>query len=228
MTDILAMPRFLEGDGTARVRIEGFERVREAHDRGGGIILVTGHFGNWELLGHMWANLGVPVAGIARPLDNPYLDAWLHRVRTGNGNRVIHRDGAILQSLRVLRQGGTVAVLIDQRPKRGGYRVPFFGVDAYTTEGLGALALGSRAAVLPAFMVNEADGTWRLAVEPAVPVVRTGDWQADGLRLTAECTAILERWVRSYPDQWLWTHRRWAQPREGVGPGRNADGRAGS
>lgn len=218
--DMLAAERYLAEDLAARVRIEGLEHLRAAHARGKGVIGVTGHLGQWEYLALTWARLGVPLAVIARPLDNPYLEARLVRLRTANGNSVIDKRRGFRQALSVLRAGGGVGILIDQRPKRGGLEVPFFGASAHTTEGLAGLALRSEAAVVPVFMLREPDGTWRLAFEPEVEVPRTGDSGADALRLTAECTAILEKWIRRYPDQWLWTHRRWAAPRFGSGRGR--------
>jgi KDO2-lipid IV(A) lauroyltransferase len=214
--ETLAFQRYLVDNVDGHVRVEGLEHLREAYGRGKGVIGFTGHLGHWELLSFMFGRLGMPATGIARPLDNPYLEARLVRLRTLTGNRVINKRGAFHEALAVLRGGGVLGIWIDQRPKRGGIKVPFFGSDAYTTDGLARLALASEAAVVPSFTVQEADRSWRMVIEPEVPVVRTGDADADAYRLTADCTAILERWVRQYPEQWLWTHRRWAVPRLGV------------
>jgi KDO2-lipid IV(A) lauroyltransferase len=213
--ETLAFERYLTEGVDARVRVEGFERVREAHATGRGILTFTGHLGHWELLAFMFGRLGMPCTGIARPLDNPHLEARLLWLRTLSGNRVMSKRGAFPEALAVLQQGGILGIWIDQRPKRGGVPVPFFGTDAWTTDGLARLAMASAAVVLPCFLVREHDGSFRMAIEPAVPVPRTGDVEADSRRLTADCTAILERWVRRYPDQWLWTHRRWAAPSHG-------------
>jgi KDO2-lipid IV(A) lauroyltransferase len=221
--ETLAFRRYLTEGVDARVRVEGFEHVREAHARGCGVIAVTGHLGHWELLGFMFARLGTTIAGIARPLDNPYLEARLTRLRTLTGNRVINKRGAFREALAMLQNGGFIGILIDQRPKRGGVRVPFFGVDAYTTDGLARLALASNAAIVPSFLVRQIDGSWRMVMEPEVPVARTRDVEADTHRITADCTAILERWVRRYPEQWLWTHRRWAAPRLDPRDAQNAE-----
>ena len=214
--ETLAFQQYLAEDVDAHVRVEGFEHLREAHGKGRGVIGFTGHLGHWELLSFMFGRLGMPATGIARPLDNPYLEERLVRLRTLTGNRVINKHGAFREALAVLQGGGVLGIWIDQRPKRGGITVPFFGNDAYTTDGLARLALASEAAVLPCFAVQEADRSWRMVIEPAVTVVRTGNAEADAYRITADCTAILERWVRRYPDQWLWTHRRWAVPTLGA------------
>ena len=217
--ETLAFQRYVAENMDARVRVEGLELLREALGKGKGVIGFTGHLGDWELLSFMFGRLGMPATGIARPLDNPYLERRLVRLRTLTGNRVINKRGAFREALAVLQGGGFLGIWIDQRPKRGGVKVPFFGNDAYTTDGLARLALASEAAVMPCFAVREADGSWRMVIEPAVPVVRTGDVETDTYRITADCTAILERWVRRYPDQWLWTHRRWAVPKLGARAG---------
>jgi KDO2-lipid IV(A) lauroyltransferase len=212
--ETLAFRRYLIEAVDARVRVEGLEHLREAYARGHGVLAVSGHLGNWELMSLMFGRLGMPASGIVRPLDNPYLEERLTRLRMLTGNRVINRRGAYRAALAVLQQGGILGTMIDQRPKRGGIPVPFFGTPAYTTDGLARLAINSDAAVVPCYAVDERDGSWRMIIEPAVPVVRTGDVAVDQYRITAECTAIIERWVRRYPDQWLWTHRRWAVPTE--------------
>jgi Kdo2-lipid IVA lauroyltransferase/acyltransferase len=210
--ETLAFRRYMAEAVDARVRVEGFEHLREAHGRGHGVIAFTGHLGHWELLAFMFGRLGMPATGVARPLDNPHLEERLARLRTLSGNRVINKRGAFREALSVLQHGGVLGIWIDQRPKRGGIPVPFFGTDAYTTDGPARLALDSDAALVPCFLVRERDGSWRMIVEPEVPVTRTGNVETDSYRITADCTAILERWVRRYPDQWLWTHRRWAVP----------------
>jgi len=214
--ETLAFERYLAGEPDAAVRAEGVEHLRAVLARGRGAIGFTGHLGHWELLALTLGHLGVPIASIVRPLDNPYLEARLARLRTLSGNGVIDKHAAFRQALLHLRRGGGLGLPIDQRPKRGGIPVPFFGHDAYTTDGLAELAFASDAGVVPCFVVQEPNGTWRMVIEPELTVPRTGDRAADAYRLTADCTAILERWVRRYPDQWLWTHRRWAVPTYGV------------
>jgi len=199
-------------------RLEGDEHVRAAAARGRGVILFTGHLGCWEFIAPVLGRAGLPATGIARPLDNPYLERRLQQVRTATGCRVISRRGAFPEALAVLRHGGLLGIWIDQRPKRGGIRVPFFGHPAWTTDGLARFALASEAAVIPVRAVFEPDGGVLVTCEPEVRVARTGDEAADAYQLTAACTATIERWVRRWPDQYLWTHRRWAVPRGGTDP----------
>ena len=111
--------------------------------------------------------------------------------------------------LKTLRGGGGVAILIDQDARDTGVFVPFFGRPASTTPALASLALKTGAAVVPVFSVPQPDGSYRVIYQAPVPIQPSGDHDADVLRITADCTTIIERWVRSHPQLWLWMHRRW-------------------
>jgi Kdo2-lipid IVA lauroyltransferase/acyltransferase len=195
---------------------EGMEQLHAALARGKGVIVFTGHLGNWELLAINGGRSGLPVASIARPLDNPLLEQRLAAARSVHGNALINKRGAVIEAMSALRQGRLVGILIDQRPKQGGVAVPFFGRPAFTTEALAVLALRTGAAVFPGFAVLEDEQSWHVVIGQEVEIRRTGNSPADVVRVTAACTAIVEQWVRRYPEQWLWTHRRWAVPRHGV------------
>jgi KDO2-lipid IV(A) lauroyltransferase len=208
MVETAAAHRFAADENSGRIRVEGVEHLRTAHARGRGLLGFTGHFGNWELLRLAGAHHGVASLTIARPLDNPVLDAHLTRLRGLMGNRVTAKRGAVLAALSHLREGGTVSMMIDQRPERSGLAVPFFGCQAFAAATLAVLAIRTGAAIVPSFAVLEPDGSWHVVYEPEVEVVRTGDLREDSLRIMTTCTAILERWIRQYPEQWLWTHAR--------------------
>jgi KDO2-lipid IV(A) lauroyltransferase len=153
--------------------------------------------------------LGIPFAVIARPLDNPALDQRLVGLRRGSGNEVIPKRRAVRETMRALGRGSGVAILIDQDARQDGVFVPFFGRMASTTPTLALLALRTEAPIVPVFACVETDGTISVHIEPVVEPEPTGDRDADVLRVSAACTAIVERWVRRHPEQWLWMHRRW-------------------
>ncbi|MFQ6672195.1 MAG: lysophospholipid acyltransferase family protein [Candidatus Tectimicrobiota bacterium] len=199
------------------VEIEGQDHFRKALDGGKGTLILTGHFGNWELMGLVPSIHGYPVGVVARPADNPAIDRELARLRSRFGNRVIPKRTALRESLRMLRAGGVVAILIDQNvAEREGIFVEFFGRPACTTPTLALLALKTDATVLPTFCVRTADGAHRVIVEPPVPIVRSGDTERDVVLNTQRFTGVIERYVRQYPDHWLWMHRRWkTQPKPG-------------
>jgi len=162
----------------------------------------------------------VPFAVIARPLDNPALDRRLIALRGGTGNAVIPKRRAVRETMKALARGSGVAILIDQDSREDGVFVPFFGRLASTTPTLALLALRTEAPIIPVFARVNADGTIAISIEPAVPVDAGPDRDADVARITAACTAVVERWVRKDPEQWLWMHRRWKTRPPGETPDR--------
>ncbi len=192
----------------AAVDIEGEERVRQAQQRGRGILFFTGHFGYWEIQAMVHALRGNKVAMLARPLDNPHLHLWLERIRTRTGGTVIYRQGAVRKMLRELASNHSIAVLIDQQMHSDAVNVDFFQRPAATTTALAALALRTGAAVIPVFALPLPGGRYRLIFEHPVEPPRAAD--ADAVRqFTQQCTDVLEMYVRRHPERWLWLHRRW-------------------
>ena len=161
--------------------------------------------------------LDIPFSVIARPLDNPALDRRLIGLRRTTGNAVIPKRRAVRETMKAVARGSGVAILIDQDAGRDGVFVPYFGRLASTTPTLALLALRTEAPIVPVFARVEPDGTIAVHIEPVVEARATGDRDADVVRLTAACTAIVERWARSTPEQWLWMHRRW-KTRPATGP----------
>jgi KDO2-lipid IV(A) lauroyltransferase len=207
--DALTFPALSDSSVGSIVHYEGLDHIRGAYARGKGVLLFSGHFGHWELVAVMQGFLGLPLALVTRRLDNPLLEERVARLRTLSGNVIIHRQGAVREMLKALRKNVGIAIVIDQDAKRGGVFVPFFGRLASTTPTLAAIALKTGAPIVPVFSVPKPDGSYRVIYEPEVKVVDTGDREADVYRLTAECTAIIEHWVRRHPEFWLWMHRRW-------------------
>ncbi len=196
--------------GSTAFQMEGLERAVEARARGRGVLLLTAHFGPWELLPLSAALHYEPIHVVARPMDNPWLDDWLTALRERGGNRVIRKREAVQAILQVLRRGETVGVLIDQHvSEREGVVVPFFGRPASTVAAPALLALRSGAAVLPVGITRTARGRYRVGIRPEVAVRRSGDLKADVVENTARFTAAIEAIVREQPDHWFWVHRRW-------------------
>jgi KDO2-lipid IV(A) lauroyltransferase len=190
------------------VRAEGLEHLRTALDKGRGLLGFSGHLGNWELLHLALGHHGLPSLAVVRPLDNPRLEKRLENLRGLGGNGIVARRGAVSSVLKLLREGRFVTMLIDQRSEDSGIPVSFLGRRAFAADALAVLALRTGAPIVPGFAVLEPDGSWHVVIEPEVPVVASGDLHADIQRVMTDCTAILERWVRRYPEQWLWTHAK--------------------
>jgi Kdo2-lipid IVA lauroyltransferase/acyltransferase len=218
LLDALAFPRLSAGSVGSVVRYEGVEHIRAAYARGRGVILFSAHYGHWELVALMQGYLGMRLALVARPLDNPFLERMLARLRSGSGNVIIHKRNAVREMLRAIRGGIGVAIVIDQDARDQGVFVPFLGRPASTTPTLALLALRTGAAVIPVFSVPLGGGAWKVVYEPEVEVRDTGEREADVLRLTAAATAIVETWVRRHPELWLWMHRRFKSAPTGGDP----------
>jgi KDO2-lipid IV(A) lauroyltransferase len=189
----------------------GLAHLREAEKNKRGVIFLTGHLGAWELHSFGWSALEYPLSFLVRPLDNPRIEEMIEAVRTRFGNRAIDKQSAARQSLRVLREGGTLGILSDLNTQtREGVFVPFFGKLACTTAGIATLALKTDAVVIPTCAVwNKERKRYFFHGDPPVELVRTGDHDKDIEVNTARFAAAVERMIRLYPDQWLWIHKRW-------------------
>jgi KDO2-lipid IV(A) lauroyltransferase len=195
----------------ARVEFEGAERVRLAYAQGKGVLLVTGHFGFWELHGIVHGLKFEPIGVVARALDNPLVNDLLERIRQRTGNTVLYRRGTIRRVMRMLESGHGVAVLIDQHiQSRDAIFVDFFERPAATTSAVAALALRTGAKVIPVFALPLGGGRYRMIYEHAVePPDATGEGAVR--EFTQRCTDVLEMYVRRHPELWLWMHRRWRE-----------------
>ena len=199
----------------------GLDVVDAALAEGNGLILVTGHFGNWELAGAWLAARGYPVAAVVRHMANPRFDRYLNTTRAALGVRVMYDDEAVRATPRVLREGYLTAFLADQGVRGlASTFVPFFGRLAKTPRGPAVFALRLGTPMVFGKAVRQPDGRYRLTFTP-VDVVDTGDRTRDVDDIVARYTAALEAAVRTAPEQYLWHHRRWKRrpPGEDSPPG---------
>jgi KDO2-lipid IV(A) lauroyltransferase len=166
-----------------------------------GALILTGHFGNWELLAYAHAYYGFPVHIVHRRLQNPLIDDAIVRERERCGNKVIRKTTAGIEVFRAIKQKAIVVAAVDQNASgRMGVFVPFFSRLASTSSGLAGLALASGVPVIPAVLVRE-NGLWnhRIEILPPVEPIRTGDQETDLRETTARFTAVFEEFVRQYP-----------------------------
>ena len=199
---------------------DGLENYLEGLRRGRGIIFMTAHFGAWELSSFAHSLYGYPLKFVVRPIDNPRVDALITHYRTLGGNVPIQRRSAGRDILKALRDNEAVGILFDQNTTSDeGIFVEFFGIPAATTPAIAAFALRTGAAVLPGFLIwEESMGKHRLRFDPPVQLIETGNLEHDVAENTKLFNQILEDYVRKYPDQWLWIHRRWKTRPEGEKP----------
>jgi KDO2-lipid IV(A) lauroyltransferase len=217
LAEVCLFPRYTRENVSEIVVYEGFENFERAYARRKGVLFLTAHLGAWELSAFAHSLQGHPLAIVMRSLDNARVDRLIQSYRTTHGNRTVDKDDFVRGLLAAMRDGETVGILMDTNmtPPQGVF-VDFFGIPACTASGLARIALRTDAAVVPAFTVWDAKlRKYILRFDAAVELVRTGDDQADVVANTAKFTKVIEDYVRRYPDQWLWVHRRWKTRPEG-------------
>lgn len=220
LAEFTLFPRYTRENVSRIVIYEGFENFAAAQARGKGVLFLTAHVGGWEISSFVHSLHGHPMNIVVRPLDNPLLNALVERYRTLHGNRTFSKQDYARGLIKALRHGEIIGILMDTNmtPPQGAF-VDFFGVPACTATGIARVALHTDAAVVPAFCVWDTTlKKYRLCFEPAMKLVRSGDDEADALANTAMFAKEIERYVRKYPDQWLWVHRRWKTRPQGEAP----------
>jgi Kdo2-lipid IVA lauroyltransferase/acyltransferase len=211
LAEFCKMPGYTAEGASRFIRYEGLDNFLRARERGKGVLVLTGHLGAWELSSFYHSLMGMPMGMVIRRLDNPRVDAFVNRIRCLHGNRVIHKDDFARGLIASMRAGETVGILMDTNmtPPQGVF-VPYFGVLACTASGMARIAAKTGAAVVPGFLLwEESEQRYVLHFGEELNVVHTGDAESDALINTGVFTAAIEGYVRQYPEQWLWMHRRW-------------------
>jgi len=211
--ELAHLPRLTDDDLRRMVVFEDeawwAENIGAPRDTGG--LILSGHFGNWELLVFAHGMRGFPVSMVHRAIANPLVDRWLNTLRARAGTRLVRKRHAAGGVLKALHDRELLVLPFDQNSTRGlGVFVDFFGKSASTNSGIARLALRSGAPIVPVFIVREGrSARHRVHVLPITYVRRTGDLESDVTRITQELSDLFEGMVRRYPEQWLWVHKRW-------------------
>jgi KDO2-lipid IV(A) lauroyltransferase len=211
LAEFCLMRRYTRENTQALIRYAGLEHYLAARDAGRGVLVVTGHLGLWELSSFYHSLMGYPMSMVIRRLDNSLVDRLVNGIRCMHGNAVLHKDDFARGLIGAMRRGDTVGILMDTNmtPPQGLF-VDYFGVPACTASGLARVAMRTDAAVLPGFLTwREDERRYVLEFGEQLPMARTDDDEADIVANTQVCTTAIEEWVRRYPEQWLWVHRRW-------------------
>lgn len=182
----------------------------EALKKGRGVFVLTAHFGNWEL---MCASISFTLGNstvIARPFDFHPLDRLMNELRSRFGTDVIPKHRAMRKIIAAVKKNEAVGILLDQNVDwYDGVFVKFFGRWACTNKGLALIAMKTGTPVIPTFSVKQKDGRYCIVFEKEVPLINTGDKTRDVEENTALFTGVIEKYIKQYPDQWFWFHRRW-------------------
>jgi KDO2-lipid IV(A) lauroyltransferase len=211
LAEFCMFPRYTRENARDIATYDGFENYEQARAAGRGVLLLTGHFGGWEIGSFVHSIFGNPIKIVVRRLDNARVDALVERYRTLHGNQTFAKEDFARGLLAAMKAGDTVGILMDTNmtPPQGIF-VEFFGVLACTAVGMARVALRSGAAVVPAFTIwDKALGKYRIRFDPALQLVSTGDDDADAIANTAMFNRVIATYATKYPEQWLWVHRRW-------------------
>ncbi len=207
--DAVRLPKILDAGINNLVRCQGVEKLRAAHARGKGVIVLTGHFGNWELFGAWVAQNGFPTKVVGRSAYDPRLDRMIVSMRNRAGYTNIARGKGTRELLRALRDNYCVGMLVDQDTKVEGVFVRFFGRPAHTAVGPVILAAKLGAALLPAFIHREPDDTYVIEFDDEIILENSADEAQDLVTNTQKISDAYEKAIRRFPEQWVWMHERW-------------------
>ena len=197
------------GEIIEAVEIEGIEHFRNALLQGKGILIISGHCGNWELMAITAAFKLHPASVVARPVDNPFIHRFVERVREKYGNSVIYKKGALKPILQKMKSNDVVGILMDQAVKRDeGFVTDFLGIGAWTMKMPALIARKTGAAVLPVFIHRTEEGHI-ITINPAVELSTQQDRDAAVVEDTKRFSWYVEEYIRQHPTEWLWIHKRW-------------------
>ncbi|MBI4368557.1 MAG: mitochondrial fission ELM1 family protein [Candidatus Omnitrophica bacterium] len=207
--EILRFPKLDQHYFETHIEVQGRDRFEKIVERGGGTILVTPHFGNWELSQILSGIAGKPMHVLARQQKYSRLDDFLNELRMSHGSTAIHKGGAVRDLIRTLRKGGLVGALGDLSGGRSGSIVRFLGRKTTAPTGIFQIAKRTHSAILPCFMVRLNGSRHRVFVEEPFPLPDSGDEARDVAESVGGYYRLLESWIQKYPDQWFWMYKRW-------------------
>lgn len=209
LVEFMRFPRMNPNQIEKYVRFEGIQHVHDALAKEKGAIILTGHFGNWELLAASISTFITPLFPIVRKLRSPRLNAIVSSYREKAGYSTIDRDTGVRQALKCLKRNELLGIVADVDTTVNGVFVDFFGRPAYTPYSPIAFALKTGATILPSFIVRQPDGTHQVIIEPPLRLIQCDDKEKELVDNTQIFTKIIESYIRKHPEQWIWMHKRW-------------------
>jgi KDO2-lipid IV(A) lauroyltransferase len=195
------------------VTFSGLQNIDLALSAGKGLILMMGHFGNWELAAQIIALYMNKLYAVAQKQRNPYFNNFVNQIRISNKIHLIPKKYAFRGMVGALKRNQIVLMLGDQNAGKHGVFVDFFGMPASTYPGIAKTALKLNCPVIFSACLRQSNGRCKFYIEKPIFFTRIKDLDADVEKYTQEITTLLENWVRQYPSQWFWLHRRWKTKR---------------
>ena len=213
---ILSFPLLKPENIEQTVKIEGLEYLDAAYKQNKGVIMATGHYGNWELLGATVALHGYPMLSITRKQNNGAMDKFINEYRQLVGQKVAYNRGesGLLAISRMLKEKHLLGVLYDQDTNDDGVEINLFGKKSIIPMGAAALSRIYGSPILPIFLHNNDDGTCTAKIYPPLYTPKTKDKEADFYEVTSQMVTILEHEIIAHPEMWFWVHDRWKDGRQ--------------
>ncbi len=209
LIEVVSLIKFNKRNIDRYIKCKGLETIERLLEQGKGGIVLSAHFGNWELMAHYFAIKGYKVNVIARHMRIEQFEQFLARVRKRHGVNILYRDASAKDAISILKKNEFVGVMLDQdMDSVSGVFVDFFGRPAYTPNGPAVLNLLTGAPIIPCFMVRK-DFGHEILIDRPIELSRAGNREKDISENTQRCTRVIEDYVRGFPSQWVWLHRRW-------------------
>jgi KDO2-lipid IV(A) lauroyltransferase len=215
LADTMRLPVILRQGINSLITAHGMHHLDQALAQGKGVLMITGHFGNWEILGAWLSQNGYPLRVVGTTLENPDIDKIVVGMRNQAGYTNIARGAGTREIIRSLHRGDAIGMLIDQDTKVQGTFVSFFGRPAHTPTGPVILAKKFGLPIIPIFMHLADDLSYHIECEPPLELEYTGDDERDIVVNTQKCSDVYERVIRRFPAQWVWMHKRWRKSPQG-------------
>lgn len=210
LLELVWVPRLVPERIRKVVSFENTELVKEVCSRGKGVLLLTAHFGNWELLAQsVKVFFDIPLNIIVKTQSNSLIDRKVNERRTRQGSKIVPMDLAVREVLRALRAGEAVGIVADQSAAKENIAVEFFGRNVPTHEGPAVFSLKTGAPILLLFSIRKPDGTYRVMVEELPTSDLVGYNKENVVVLTKRHVKRTEEIIRAHPDHWMWMHKRW-------------------
>jgi len=197
-----------------KIKIKNIHYLDEALNKGRGVILLSAHFGNWEMGAALLGLKGYPIYAMYQEQSSKSIDRWLNEVRLSKGVRPVWRWQTLRRIITLLKTGCIIAIMGDQHGEFENVFAEFFGHRVSVPAGPVAFALKTGAQIIPAFMIRNADDTHTEVFEPPLELTRTGNRKRDLEENSLKFLRIFEKYISWYPEQWFWVYNRWDKLRK--------------
>lgn len=210
LMEFFRIPSMLR-EAQRRFRFVGMENFERAISKGHGVILVISHLGSWEYLGFLAYLTQYPCSVIVKQIQNPYINRWIQNLRTETKLNPIDKKNSVREIFLELKKNNVVAILIDQWAGRDGVASDFFGEVTSTTSIPFRIAKKTGAVLIPGYCLRTGVGHYNIVIQPEVTIDEEDSKEDQERKTTLKLNQLLEKQILKYPEQWLWTHRRWKE-----------------